>query len=47
MKFIAGVPMKPATNGSPGDHRDPGAPTCCILPSFITTMRSARVMAST
>jgi len=46
--FMVGLPMKRATNSVSGlRYRSIGAPTCSIWPLFITTMRSASVMAST
>ena len=47
-RFMRGLPMKPATNRLAGRwYRSIGAPTCSIRPPFSTTIRSARVMAST
>ncbi len=47
-KFIAGEPMNPATNLLAGRlYSSIGSPTCCTTPSFITTTRSPRVIAST
>jgi hypothetical protein len=47
-KFIFGLPMKPATNRFSGcSYSSSGVPTCSMRPAFSTTMRSARVMAST
>ena len=47
MKFIWGDPMKPATNRLQGSlYSLDGVSTCCITPSFITTMRVPSVMAS-
>ena len=48
IRFILGLPMNSATNRLVGcSYRAIGAPTCSITPPFSTTMRSARVMAST
>ena len=45
MKFVA--PMQPATKMLAGSRQIPvGVPACSITPSFITTMRSAMVSAS-
>ena len=47
MRFMAGVPMKPATKRLAGArYTSSGVPTCCITPSFITATRSPKVMAS-
>ena len=48
MKFIFGLPMKPATNWFTGVwYSSIGVPTCSIAPLFSTTMRLASVIAST
>ena len=45
--FIAGEPMKPATNGwRAGRRASSGSPVCSTSPSFITTILSAIVIAS-
>ena len=45
--FIAGEPMKPATKTLTGwSYRSSGVPVCSTMPSRITTMRSAIVIAS-
>ena len=47
-KFMAGEPMKPATNWFCGwAYTSSGAPTCWMRPSFMITIRSPMVMAST
>jgi hypothetical protein len=47
MTFIDGEPMNCATNRLPGrSNRSSGVPICSMMPSCITTMRSAMVMAS-
>ena len=47
-KFIAGAPMKPATKRLAGRlKRASGVSACSIRPARRTTMRSARVIAST
>ena len=46
-KFIAGEPMKPATKRFAGSsYSCSGLPICATWPAFITTMRSAIVIAS-
>ncbi len=46
-KFIAGEPMKPATNRFAGRlYSSSGVPICCATPASITTTRSPSVMAS-
>ena len=45
--FIDGEPMNCATNRLPGwSYRSSGVPICSMMPSCITTMRSAIVIAS-
>src|SRR5579875_373348 len=47
-KFMAGVPMKPATKRFAGwSYNSCGAPICWIMPPFRTAMRSPIVIAST
>ena len=47
-KFICGEPMKLPTNLFLGlSYKSIGVPICCIIPSFITTILSAIVIAST
>src|SRR4051794_23341548 len=47
-KFIAGLPMNPATKSFFGfSYRSCGAPTCCSSPLSMTAMRVPIVMAST
>ena len=47
-KFIAGEPMNPATNLVAGPaYTSAGVPICSMRPAFITTIREARVIAST
>ena len=47
-KFIAGEPIKPATKRFLGlVYNSIGVPTCSTIPSFNTTILSAKVMAST
>src|SRR5215203_4006317 len=47
MKFIAGLPIKPATNTLSGwSYMNCGVAICWTSPSLRTTMRSAIVMAS-
>jgi hypothetical protein len=47
-KFIDGEPMKPATKVVCGSsYTCIGVPICSARPAFITTMRSASVIAST
>jgi hypothetical protein len=47
-KFICGEPMKPATKRFAGAlYSSIGVPICSIRPPFITTIRSASVIAST
>ena len=47
-KFMLGLPMKPATNTLFGwSYRCCGVSICCRMPSFMTAMREAMVMAST
>jgi hypothetical protein len=46
--FIAGEPMKPATNRLAGrSYSSIGAPICETRPALSTTIRSAMVIAST
>ena len=46
-RFMAGLPMKPATNTLFGvSYRSRGEPTCCSTPSLRTAMRSPMVSAS-
>ena len=48
MRFMAGEPMKPATNRLAGvSYSASGESTCCRTPSFMTATRSPIVMAST
>ena len=47
-RFIAGEPMKPATNTLAGrSYSARGVSTCCKTPSFKTATRSPMVIAST
>ena len=46
-RFIAGLPMKPATNRFAGrENTSCGVPICSAWPADMTTIRSARVIAS-
>ena len=46
--FITGEPTNCATNRFAGRrYTSDGDPTCCSTPSFITAIRSARLIAST
>jgi hypothetical protein len=48
MKFIDGLPMKPATKRLIGSSYSAcGVPTCWSRPSFMTAMRVPIVIAST
>src|SRR5471030_332901 len=48
IKFIFGVPRKPATNKLPGLlYSSNGVPTCSMRPPLKTTMRWPKVIAST